>query len=208
MPMAALLMRDRRKIKPSNFAVKSKTQGHKYPIHDEKHARLALAMVRMHGTPHEKRQVYQAVAKKYPQLAMRSSVVPDKYIKKTAAGEVTDDEAARAYRKLKELKSSKLTAGELGRGALTGAIVGPAAAIAANLPRLGEFYRGGGVKGVFSGLAKGMIGASLSGAVLGAGLPSVRRRLDERAQITKLEDYLSKNRDPGLRRRFKRTMGL
>ena len=204
-----MLQRDRNKIKPKNFAVASRTQGHKYPIHDLKHAKLALAMVRAHGTPHEKRQVYEAVAKKYPSLATRSSVVPDRYIKTASTGPVSAEDANRAYKKLKDLQKNKLTVGELGRGALTGAIVGPVASIATNAPRISSMYRGGGIKGVIKGLGTGMLGSALGGAVLGAGLPSVRRQLDERAQIAKLEDYLSQGRGTyRLRNKIKRTMGV
>jgi hypothetical protein len=37
-----------------------------YPIHDEAHARNALARVAQHGTPEEQKKVRAAVAKKYP----------------------------------------------------------------------------------------------------------------------------------------------
>lgn len=73
-----LTMASREKIKSKNFAVpKGDGPGDtgKYPIHDESHARAALSMVAKHGTPEEKAKVHAAVAKKYPGLASRSSVI-------------------------------------------------------------------------------------------------------------------------------------
>lgn len=78
---AVLTTEAREKIKPKNFAVSSKksdTGEPKYPINDPKHARNALTRVRQFGTPAEKSQVYSAVSKKYPALATRSEVIPEK----------------------------------------------------------------------------------------------------------------------------------
>jgi len=72
-----LTQEGREHIKPKNFAIpKGDGPGDtgKYPIHDEEHARNALTRVDQHGTPDEKRKVYDAVAEKYPGLAARSSV--------------------------------------------------------------------------------------------------------------------------------------
>lgn len=64
-------------IPKKNFALTSKqstTGKPAYPIHDLPHARLALAFVKMHGTDQQKGEVYKDVARKYPELAQRSSV--------------------------------------------------------------------------------------------------------------------------------------
>ena len=68
---AELTTEGRDQIKKKNFAI---PKGRRYPIHDEEHARNALARVGQHGTPGEKSQVYAAVTKKYPGLSARSSV--------------------------------------------------------------------------------------------------------------------------------------
>lgn len=52
-------------IAPHNFALPNG----RYPIHDENHARNALARVSQHGTPEEKAKVRAAVHKKYPGIA-------------------------------------------------------------------------------------------------------------------------------------------
>lgn len=49
--------------------------GRRYPIHDEAHARNALARVAQHGTPAEQAAVKRAVKRKFPGLAKRSSVI-------------------------------------------------------------------------------------------------------------------------------------
>lgn len=68
---ADLTAQARSQIKEKSFAIPEKR---KYPIHDEKHARLALAFVQMHGSPEEKSRVHAAVAKKYPGIASHSSI--------------------------------------------------------------------------------------------------------------------------------------
>jgi hypothetical protein len=65
--MADLTPKGRKRIKEANFAVK-KGGEKKYPVHDEAHARNALARVAQHGTPAEKKAVKAKVAKKYPKI--------------------------------------------------------------------------------------------------------------------------------------------
>lgn len=45
----------------------------RYPIHDEEHARAALGMVAMHGTPEEVAKVRAAVASRYPKMALKEA---------------------------------------------------------------------------------------------------------------------------------------
>lgn len=60
--MAELTAAGRKRIAPGNFAL----PGERYPIHDEAHARNALARVSQYGTPEEKAKVRAAVHRKYP----------------------------------------------------------------------------------------------------------------------------------------------
>ena len=60
--MAVLTAARRAKLKPKQFAL----PGGRYPIHDEAHARNALARVAQYGAPAEQKKVRAAVAKKYP----------------------------------------------------------------------------------------------------------------------------------------------
>lgn len=63
--IAAKLTAQERKALPKDaFAL----PGRKYPIHDETHARLALAMVAKYGTPAKKAKVRAAVHKRYPNI--------------------------------------------------------------------------------------------------------------------------------------------
>jgi bacterioferritin len=67
----------REQIANKNFALSAKqsdTGKPAYPIHDKAHAANALARVKQHGTPAEKAEVYKDVARKFPELAARSSV--------------------------------------------------------------------------------------------------------------------------------------
>ena len=61
--MAELTTKQRKDLSPSDFVFPKER---KYPIHDESHARNALARVSQHGTPGEKKKVRAAVRKRYP----------------------------------------------------------------------------------------------------------------------------------------------
>lgn len=73
---AVLSAEDRRDIPRSDFAIprraktpEGKARSGSYPIPDETHARAALGLVGMHGSPEEKAEVRARVAAKYPHLA-------------------------------------------------------------------------------------------------------------------------------------------
>lgn len=59
-----LTTKSRDKISDNNFAL----PGRRYPIHDESHARNALARVAQNGTPDEQAKVKSAVHRKYPEI--------------------------------------------------------------------------------------------------------------------------------------------
>ena len=74
---ADLTTAGREQIANKNFALSAKqsdTGKPAYPIHDKAHAANALARVKQYGTPAEKAEVYKDVARKFPELAARSSV--------------------------------------------------------------------------------------------------------------------------------------
>jgi hypothetical protein len=73
--MATLTARGRKRIPRSKFAL---PKARKYPVHDLRHARNALARVMQSGTPTERRRVKAAVKRRYPALARRSSVIATK----------------------------------------------------------------------------------------------------------------------------------
>ena len=68
--MAKLTSAQRNALPRSDFAQPSKR---KYPINDRSHARNALARVSQHGSPALKRQVRNAVARKYPSISQTRS---------------------------------------------------------------------------------------------------------------------------------------
>jgi hypothetical protein len=63
--MAKLTSKARKKLPKTAFAIPSEEA---YPIHDETHARNALARVAQHGTPAEKKKVRAAVKRRYPKI--------------------------------------------------------------------------------------------------------------------------------------------
>ena len=71
-----LTAEERDKLPDSAFAL----PGRRYPIHDESHARNALARVAQHGTPAEKAEVEAKVHRRYPAIG------------KAAGGETTTEE--------------------------------------------------------------------------------------------------------------------
>lgn len=62
--MAKLTAEERKRLPESAFAL----PGRRYPIHDEEHARDALARVAANGTAEEKRKVKAAVHMRYPEI--------------------------------------------------------------------------------------------------------------------------------------------
>jgi hypothetical protein len=64
--MAVLTAKSRDALPDSAFAL----PGRRYPIHNESHARDALARVSANGTPEEKAKVRAAVHRRYPQMKM------------------------------------------------------------------------------------------------------------------------------------------
>lgn len=77
--MAKLSAKQRSKIPTKSFAIPSKARGAKakkksgnYPIPDKAHARSALRLVGIHGTPAEKKRVRSAVYRKFPEMKKKS----------------------------------------------------------------------------------------------------------------------------------------
>jgi uncharacterized protein DUF6582 len=66
--MAELSGKKRKSLPKTSFAEPGKRA---YPIHDEAHARNALARVAQHGTPSEKAKVRAAVKKRYPNIGKK-----------------------------------------------------------------------------------------------------------------------------------------
>jgi hypothetical protein len=61
--MAKLTTKSRKALPKQSFAVPAQRS---YPIPDQNHARLALAMVSRYGNPAQQAEVRAAVKKKYP----------------------------------------------------------------------------------------------------------------------------------------------
>lgn len=62
--MATLTTKGRERLGKASFAL----GGRRYPIHDVKHARNALARVAQHGTRSEQKRVHAAVCRRYPSI--------------------------------------------------------------------------------------------------------------------------------------------
>lgn len=92
----------RERIKTKNFAI---PETEKYPIHDAKHARNALARVSQHGTPEEKVRVRSAVAKKWPGLVGKETK------KDLRSGGISRDEPAAGTVLTEKLKHSAAMCG-------------------------------------------------------------------------------------------------
>lgn len=67
---AELTAEKRKKLSKGDFAIPGEE---KYPIHDEAHARNALARVSQHGTPEEKKKVRAAVKRKHPGVVQEAA---------------------------------------------------------------------------------------------------------------------------------------
>lgn len=100
-------------IADHNFAL----PGGRYPIHDENHARNALARVAQNGTPEEKAKVKAAVHKKYPSIGEK---------KMAKGGEVSAD------KKQVERKPMVMPPQRYADGGLTGQALNPSQSFVGN----------------------------------------------------------------------------
>lgn len=67
--MAELSSAARENLDKGDFAIPEKAPGPgSYPIHDEAHARNALARVKQHGTKSEQRRVIAKVRRRFPDI--------------------------------------------------------------------------------------------------------------------------------------------
>jgi hypothetical protein len=136
---AVLSLQHREKLPSKSFAVPQRTakrigvaggiQGSskgKYPIHDAAHARAALRMVAMHGTPEEKELVRAKVRARYPEIGQKSKTAAffdelDKIAEESGEGPggpfVTKDRLKRL------LIATGLTAGGMGLGTMAGSAI-------------------------------------------------------------------------------------
>lgn len=73
--MSILSTAQRKALPASAFAL----PGRRYPIHDEAHARDALARVAANGTPEEKAAVMAAVHRRYPAMGMAGKPKKTRY---------------------------------------------------------------------------------------------------------------------------------
>jgi hypothetical protein len=148
--------------------------------------------------------------------------------------DTTSPEAMKALAKLKELEEEKPTAGDIGRGALTGAAVGPGAYLAAapltedsavgkaikavrgaaadagpghSSVRAGKILGNKAVRKGLKGAGMGLGAAAVSGAAYGLGLPLLRRKLDVGAEKANLRESLGQE-GGGVRRNVTKTLGV
>ena len=154
----------RDKIKPKNFALSAKqsdTGEPKYPIEDKRHAANALSRVQQFGSPKEKSEVFKDVAKKYPELASKSSVPA---VAKKA--EEHEKSASRMPKAVLERAKSNIRGTAL-RGALAGGAAGglSGAAVGSLLDK--DDRKGGAIKGGLGGAAAGALGGAAGGTMLG-----------------------------------------
>jgi hypothetical protein len=101
-----LSIKARSELPNSAFAIPTKR---KYPIHDENHARNALARVSKFGTEDEKEQVRAAVHRRYPDIGSKkesTEAKPAPVVEKPDA-ELREVEIARRLLSLKNTLSSK-----------------------------------------------------------------------------------------------------
>lgn len=142
-------------------------------------------------------------------------------LSKMAGEDVSRSDAVQALARLKKLEDERPTPAQLSRGALAGAIVGPASLASNKLVSgglkgaLSGAAKGQGVKGKAVGVAKGLWGgtkqlggAAAGAATFGALMPVVRGHLDREAEKDKLRNYLGENDKSTLRRASKKYLGV
>jgi hypothetical protein len=130
---------------------------------------------------------------------------------------VTEEEAMKALGKLRGLEKSKETPGQIGRAALVGGMVMPAASLAwraiagAKGRAGGKLLVPGNVSGGY-GLWPGtrhMLATAGQGAVLGGGMSPLRHKLEEGVEEHKLREFLGQDQGKSkVRKAIKGTIGV
>lgn len=121
-------------------------------------------------------------------------------LEKLADG-ISTQQAEDALRRLRDLESSKLTKGQLVRGAGLGAVAGPA------VGALGRLISGG-PKRTLTNVGRDVASQAVTGAAMGGGLPFVRHKLDAEAETRKLKEYLGYKPKSQLGQRIEKTLGV
>lgn len=111
----------------------------RYPIHDEAHARNALARVAQHGSPEEQARVKSAVRKKYPNIEVGESIesdeeAPVEEAEKWIQGAIKHPGAL--HKQLGVPQGEKIPRKELEQAAQKGGKLGKRARLAMTLSRL------------------------------------------------------------------------
>jgi hypothetical protein len=126
--------------------------------------------------------------------------------------EVTAEEAEQARKRLKQLEKDAPTAGQLGRGAMVGAAVGPLMGAAmkavAGSPAAAGPPIPVGAKAKVLGGARGALAQSLAGAIYSGGIPYLRHQLEHGVEEQKLREYAGQTHKGRLRGRLKKTFGV
>ena len=134
----------------------------------------------------------------------RGEPVPEKSmadeLAKLSTG-VSIDEANNALARLRKLEDNKPSGGELLRNTIAGTGLGVGANLLSTAIKAGPFPRG-------VDLARHIAGAAIPGAVLGAGLPLARRKMDEGAEVEKLRAHLGVSRVNPTRSKIRQTLGV
>jgi hypothetical protein len=99
---------------------------------------------------------------------------------KTAAYDVTREDAHAALERLQRLESGRPTRGQLLRGAAIGSVMGPLASNASKLISKGEFHSPREVAGQVAG-----------GLIMGTAVPLFRQKVESTAERRTLKDYIN-----------------
>ena len=117
---------------------------------------------------------------------------------------VTKAQARKSLERLQRLEKTRATAGEVGRAASVGAVVGPAAALAY---RIAAGSKGRAGLPIWRGTRD--IGATAAqGAVYGGLLPAGRHKLEREVEKQKLREYVGTHRKGTLRGKIRKATGL
>lgn len=111
---------------------------------------------------------------------------------------ITREQTELSLKKLKRLEEGKLTPGELGRGAMVGAILGPIGAHAARAIEGVPIYKG----------PRNIAASAAMGALYGSLIPVGKSRLEREVNKQKLKEYLGTKPRGTLRSKIKRTLGV
>lgn len=148
-------------------------------------------------------RIYEAMLDEFVKIAVNRAALEDMVDQPGVSAE----EAMEAARRLKKLRSSQLTGGQLLRGAVSGATILPAFGLVSNAIK-GKIPRDAAGKLIYGKLGREMAGDAVRGAAVGSLMPMARQYMNTAAEKEKIHQFLGTSDRGPTRSKVRQTLGV